>query len=48
VSLPGLPVATTRQKHDVGRRVEKLPWNASLIMFGLARDCFITLGILLA
>ena len=46
VRLTGLPNATTRQKHDAGRRVEKLLWNANLAVFALALGSFITLTIL--
>jgi len=44
--LTGLPNTTIRQKHDAGRRVEKLLWNANLTVFGLALGGFITLIIL--
>lgn len=46
VPLPGLPNATTRQKHDTGRQVERLLWNANLAVFSLALGSFITLVIL--
>ena len=44
--LDGLPNATTRQKHDAARRIEKLLWNGNLVLFSLALASFITLIIL--
>jgi hypothetical protein len=46
VPLDGLPNATSRQKHDAARRLEKLLWSANLALFCLAFGSCITLLIL--
>ena len=46
IRLDGLPNATSRQKHDTARRIEKLLWSTNLVLFCLAFGSFITLLIL--
>ncbi len=41
VDLTGLPVASKRQKNDLHSKIEKIAWNANLLVFFIALTALI-------